>query len=131
MKNQIKTFEEACKALELDPEKVIPTFEFYPEQDRKAMISHAKLVIIARAANKIENDGKEWIADYNDSSQIKYEPWFITTKNEDGSSGFRYHGCGIWCTGTGVGSRLCFISGELCKYIATTFIDLYKEYKIK
>ena len=41
--NEIKTFEDACKALKLDPEKVIPDFSMFPEKHQKAMIAHAKL----------------------------------------------------------------------------------------
>lgn len=62
---QLKSFEDACKVEGLDAEKVIPDFSCYPEQDRKAMEAHAKLVIIARAANRIGNKGKEWTPDWD------------------------------------------------------------------
>ena len=81
----IKTFEDACKAERLDPKEVIHDFKSYPREDRKAMIAHSKLVIIARAINKIANNGKRWKPNWNDYNQFKYYPWFDM---DGGSSGF-------------------------------------------
>ncbi len=53
--NEVKTFEDACKVERLDAKKVIPDFKAYPAKDRKAMIAHAKLVIIASALNRLAN----------------------------------------------------------------------------
>jgi hypothetical protein len=121
---QLKTFEDACKVEGLDAEKVIPDFSCYPEKNRKAMVAHAKLVIIAQAANKLENEGNEWIPDWNDFDQYKYYPWF----EMGGSSGFRFVGYDHWFSHSTVGSRLCFISRNVATYIGETFVDLYKEY---
>ncbi len=121
---QLKTFEDACKIEQLDPKTVIPDFSCYPEQDRKSMIAHAKLVIIVRAANRIANGGEQWVPDFNDRDQRKYEAWFEMR----GSSGFRFGDRGRWHSDSHVGSRLCFISSEVTQYVATTFIKLYNEY---
>ena len=121
----LKAFEDACKVLKLDNEKVIPDFSSYPEKDRKAMIAHAKLVIIVKASNQLANDGKEWIPDFSNYDELKYEAWFDL---EGGSSGFRYRVCDRWSTFSRVGSRLCFISRGVCEYIAEQFIDLYRDY---
>ncbi len=128
MKNytDIKTFEDACKVLALDPNKVIPDFSCYPEKDRTSMIAHAKLVIIVRASNQLANNGKEWIPDFTNWGERKYEAWFDLEDN--GSSGFRFHDYDDWRADSFVGSRLCFISSEVCEYVANQFIDLYKEY---
>lgn len=120
---QLKTFEDACKVEKLDPKKVIPDFSCYPAKDQASMIAHAKLVIIVRAANRLANGGKEWKPDFDNSNQWKYLPWFI-----GGSSGFRFFDYVTWRTHSLIGSRLCFISSEVGEYIATTFIELYKEY---
>ncbi|XKX06290.1 hypothetical protein R8G61_02930 [Tenacibaculum maritimum] len=122
----LKTFEDACKVLGLDSNKVIPDFSCYPEKDRVSMIAHVKLVIIVRAANQLANDGKEWIPDFTNFDERKYEAWFDLEDN--GSSGFRYNAYGIWITYSGVGSRLCFISREVCEFVANQFIEIYKEY---
>lgn len=121
---QLKTFEDACKVEGLDAGKVIPDFSTYPEQDRAAMIAHAKLVIITRAANSIANKGKEWHPDWNNSSEWKYYPWFEL----GGSSGFRFDGYAFWYSRSFVGSRLCFISEEVGDHVVEHFLELYKAY---
>lgn len=123
---ELKTFENACEVLGLDPEKVLPDFSCYPEADRKALEAQAKLFIIVKAANKIANKGKEWIPNWDDSSQYKYENWFYMS-----SSGFRFSDCVSWHSYSPVGSRLCFISSEVGKYVANTFIDLYRDLFVK
>lgn len=121
---EIKTFEDACKVEKLDPKKVVPDFKAYPTKDRKAMIAHAKLVIIAKALNKLANKGKAWKPDWSNYDQWKYYPWF----EMGGSSGFRYHGYVSWYSRSAVGSRLCFISRDVALYAGTQFTKLYKEY---
>jgi len=126
MKNytDLKTFEDACKVEKLDPKKVIPDFKLYPVKDRKAMIAHTKLVIIARALNKLANQGKQFKPKWGPSTDWKYYPWF----EMGGSSGFRYDGYVTWRSSSHVGSRLCFISSEVAEYAGKQFIKLYKEY---
>lgn len=120
---QLKTFEAACKIESLDPKKVIPDFSGFPKKDRKSMIAHAKLVIIVRAANRLANDGKEWVPDFDNLNQYKYEIWF-----KKYSSGFRFYVRAYWFSDSSVGSRLCFISSEVAEYIGKKFIKLYNEY---
>jgi hypothetical protein len=121
---KIKSFEDACKVEKLNPKKVIPDFSAYPKKDQAAMIAHAKLVIIARAANRLANKGKEWIPNWSDNSQYKYYPWFYM----GGSSGFRFYDDEDWTASSSVGSRLCFISRSVAEDIGKQFEDLYKEY---
>ena len=121
--NELKTFEDACKVERLDPKKVIPTFTGYPAKDRKAMIAHAKLVIIVRAANKLANNGKAWKPDWSNGRWDKYYPWFYMA-----SSGFRYNVYAYWSSASDVGSRLCFISREAGEYVGKQFVKLYKDY---
>ncbi len=122
---KIKTFEDACKLEGLDPKKVIPDFSCYPEKDRKSMEAHAKLLIIVGAANKQDNEGKEWKPDFSNWDESKYEPWFDYDK---GSSAFRYGDFVYWSTAASVGSRLCFKTRKTCERIANQFIDLYNDY---
>jgi hypothetical protein len=130
MKNfkDIKTFDDACKVLNLDSDKVIPELSCYSDSDRAAMAAHAKLMVIIKAANMLENDGKEWKPNWENFDEYKYQPYFDLSR---GSSGFRYDGCGLWGTSSDVGSRLCFKSRELAEYISNQFIDLYNDYFIK
>src|SRR5690349_5780171 len=122
---QLKTFEGACKVLGLDPKKVIPSFAGFPVKDRKPMQAHAKLVIIARAANRIANGGKDWKPDWNNGKWDKLYPWFWM---DGGSSGFPCYDYGRWRSVSGVGSRLCFVSLEAAEHVGKQFIKLYKEY---
>lgn len=121
----LKTFEDACQIEKVDPKKVIPDFKLFPVKDRKAMIAHAKLVIIAKAANRLANNGKPWKADFAKPDQWKYAPWFYM---ESGSSSFQCSDCANWYSHTTVGSRLCFLSSDLAKYVGETFIKLYNDY---
>lgn len=102
LEKQLTSFEDACKIEELDHTKVIPDFALFPEEDREAMIKHAELVIIIRAANRIANDGKPWKANHDDSNQDKYEPYFC-----GGSSGFQYNDYDNWNSNSNVSSHLC------------------------
>jgi hypothetical protein len=120
MESKIKTFEDACAALGIDSEKVLPDFLGYPENHRAGMLAHAKLVLIVEALN----DG--WKPDWGDSSQWKYEPWFHMGGSS--GSGFAYDDYDRWLSSSHCGSRLCFKSRELAEYAGGQFKDLYKEY---
>lgn len=114
--DRIKTFEDACDILGLDPLKSIPYSE--PANDReKATNAYAKLDIIAEALNE------GWKPDWSDSDQDKYNPYFTHR------SGFGLSCCGYdyWHSGTTVGSRLCYSSRELAKYAGTQFEEIYRE----
>lgn len=125
----LKTFEDACAVEGLNPKEVLPDFKNckLPAEEIKALEAHAKLIIVVSAANRIDNDGEKWNPDWTDGNW-KYEPWFVM---DEGSSGFRFHDCGGWRTGSGVGSRLCFKSENVGEYIANQFIDLYRDYFMK
>ena len=118
----LKTFEDACKVLELDAETVIPNFSCLPEEKQKAMIAHVKLIFIAEAANKIENGGEVWIPDWNNQDEFKYYPWF-----KKSLSGLRCDDFDYWIARTTVGSRLCYKTKELAEYIGNQFSDLYED----
>ena len=118
--NKVKTFEEACEALELDSKKVVPDFSMYPERHQKAMVAYAKLVIIVEALNE------GWQPDWGNDDQWKYEPWFYMGGSS--GSGFAYYFYGDWNSFSFCGSRLCFKSRELAEYAGEQFRDLYKDY---
>jgi hypothetical protein len=120
----IKTFEDACKVERIDAKKVLPKVTSYPKKDQAALLAHAKLVIIARAINKVANKGKAWKPDWKNGQWDKYYPWF----DMGGSSGFRSYGCDSWSSLSGVGSRLCFISREAAEHAGKQFEKLYKDY---
>ncbi len=124
--NELKTFEGACKVLNLNSKTVIPAFLDFSKKDQKAMIAHAKLVIITKAVNQLANNGKEWKPDWNNGKWDKYHAWFWM--DGKGSSGFRFFAYVIWASDSAVGSRLCFISREACEHVGKTFTKLFKDY---
>ena len=111
--DDIKTFEDACTELEINPGSV------FNYQDSPDEIAYKKLKVIAKAINR------GWTPDWSDSNQYKYYPYFRLL-----SSGFGFSVTFYDVTGasTLVGSRLCFESSEKSKYAGTQFIDLYKEF---
>jgi hypothetical protein len=123
MYTNIKTFEDACKVLNLDAATVIPDFSLFPEADKEAMIAHAKLIIIAKAING------DWTPDWTNGQWDKYYPWFVMGSPSGG--GFSYYDYDLWYTISYVGSRLCFESSEKAKYAGNQFQDLYKAYFVK
>ncbi len=119
----IKSFEEACKAENLDPQTALPDVSGSPEQDRIAITSYSRLVIIARVLNKTANDGQEWKPDWSNYDEYKYYPYFEMR----GSSGFRFFVYVNWNSRSDVGSRLCFKTRALAEYSAKQFFEDYKQ----
>ncbi len=113
---KIKTFADACRILKIKP--VLPDVSMLPLEHQKSVIAYYKLIIIARALN-----GK-WVADFEDSTQWKYAPWFQFVPGV----GFRCRACGGWDTHTHVGSRLCYKNEATAKYVAKQFEKLYNEW---
>ncbi len=122
---KIKTFEDACRQLGINPES-LPDFSMIPENHRKALLAHYKLIIIAQALN----DG--WKPNWNDYDEYKYYPWFAIEADDKNHSGvgLSFRDYGRWYAHADVGSRLCFKSRELAKYAATQFNELYKDYML-
>ena len=122
MYTDIKTFEDACKAINVEP-TIIPDFSLFPESDQEAMIAHAKLIIIAQAING------DWVPDWTNGEWDKYYPWFKMGSPSGG--GFSYDDYAYWNASSHVGSRHCFESSEKARYVGKQFKDLYKAYFVK
>lgn len=118
----IKTYKDACLLLNLQPR----TIEFYsaqtsdPNSDARAVGEFAfhQLSVIAEALNE------GWVADWSDSSQRKYFPWFEYKKQQSGF-GFSHSGFDFAGSAACVGSRLSFRTSELAEYAGKTFIEIY------
>ena len=123
MYTDIKTFEDACKVLNLDATTVIPDFSLFPIEEQEAMKAHAKLIIIAKAVNG------DWIPNWTNGDWDKYYPWF--EMGSPSGVGFSYFDYDDWVTDSTVGSRLCFESREKAEYVGKQFQDLYKTYFVK
>lgn len=121
MNSSIKTFEDACKATGIDP-KILPDVSQLPEDFQKRAIANYKMDVINKALND-EGLPEPWVADYSDSDQRKYEPWFDFSPG----SGWSYLVCAYWSTYTFAGARRNFRSREIAKYAATQFIEIYND----
>ena len=119
---QIKTFEDACKVLGLEPEN-FPIVENLPEKDQRSIIAYYKLVIIIRSLNE------GWEPDFTDWKQWKYWNWFYL-ESYGAAAGFACATTSNAASTTyaNVGSRLCFKTRELATYAREQFQDLYFEY---
>jgi len=119
----IKSFEDACKKLGINPE-ILPQMEGIGAEFVKPVIALYKLIIIFKAINA------GWLPDWNNMNQWKYYPWYSVLSS---GFGFSASGYNYGRTFTGVGSRLCTDSSEKALYIAEQFkaeyedLFLYKE----
>lgn len=118
----IKTFEDACKALGIEP--TLPDFSSSPVKHQKAFTAHYKLVIIAEAINA------GWQPNWADTDEYKWQLWPDVEEVEGSASGFglSYDGYAYRGTITVVGSRLCFKDREKAKYCFETFKTLWEDY---
>lgn len=114
----IKTFEDACKKLGLDPER-LPELSNIPDEFKKPILAAFKLIIVYKAINN------GWIPEWGNFNQWKYYPRYRVL-----SSGFGFSFTIYNCDGTNttVGSHLCTDDSDKALYIAKQFKDLYKDY---
>jgi hypothetical protein len=115
---KVKTFEDACKVLGLNPD--LPLVTHLPKKDRQSIIAYYKLIIIVRALNE------GWEPDFTNSTQLKYWNWFYFSNAGCFVSASTYYTPSD--TITPVGSRLCFKEFELAEYASEQFRELYLEY---
>lgn len=115
---KIKSYEDACEILGLNPENQ-PCVDSVSEKDQKSIIAYYKLIIITRALNE------GWEPDFSDHTQDKYWNWlrvdtaniiymFTTNSATNATANF--------------GSRLCFKNRELAEYAITQFRWFYIKY---
>jgi len=108
----IKTFPDACKALDINTDAVCN------DTDTEDEVAYKKLKVIVQAINQ------GWEPDFNDTNQRKWFPWFRL------SSGFGFAVSHYYCASSAasVGSRLCFESEEKASYAGKQFAAIYKEF---
>ena len=118
--DRVKTYEDACAVLGIDPHTSMPDTSDCPKEDRRAYIAFHKLVVITRVLNE------GWRPDWSNTSQPKWFNWRYTNGNaglacaaSDGAPSLAH---------ANFGSRLCFKSEALADYAAETFKGLYEEY---
>lgn len=117
----VKSYEDACDLLGIDPVGSLPDVSGCMSQDRKFLIAFHKLTIIARALNE------GWEPDWINTDENKwFNWWYVDTKTAGlGSGGPTNAPSAAIAT---VGSRLCFRTEALSDYAAKQFLPLYEEY---
>lgn len=118
--DRIKTFEDACKVLGLNPATEVP-FKKPTTNRQKFLNAAAKLDIISEAL--LEGV----ILDWSNSDQKKWAPWF--NKYTSGA-GFRFLGSVGWWAGAHAigGARLCVDTEKKSDYFGTQFLDIWNDY---
>ena len=114
---RIKSFEEACAVLGLDPTQ-LPVVTNLPEKDQNAIIAFYKLTIIIRALNE------GWEPNWKNWDEYKYYNYFFVRSG----SCCVYSDSGYADADALFGSRLCFKSRELAEYALSQFKELYLQY---
>ena len=119
---EIKTHEDACKALGIEPSVIDVSNK--PVKHQKALIAIDKLFTIVEAVNE------GWTPDWSNTNETKVElfPDIVEDENKPSGFGLSYDDCDHWGTATGVGSRLCFQSRDKAKYTFETFKELFEDY---
>ena len=118
IKDKVKSFEDACKVLDITPSA--PVVTGIPEKYQKPLIANYQLMVIAEALNE------GWTPDWSNGEWDKWHPWF--NMDDSSSAGrFSFLGSDDRRSSSFVGSRLCFKSEELADYAGTQFLELYRE----
>lgn len=118
--DRVKSYEDACAVLGIDPHGSMPDTSECPAEDRRAYVAFHKLVIIIRTLNE------GWRPDWADTEQPKWFLWWYT----EGAAGLA---CALShyapsAASAIIGSRLCFKSEALADYAAETFKCLFEDY---
>jgi hypothetical protein len=113
---EIKSFEDAQK---VTGRPDIPAFSDAPEDMREWFQNLYKAAVITEAING------EWKADWTDTDQWKYIPWFKVDKKAP--SGFAFYDTYYWHTSAhaGFASRLCFESHAKAAHAGRMFTEIF------
>ncbi|MDR1553337.1 MAG: hypothetical protein LBS69_07740 [Prevotellaceae bacterium] len=115
---QVKSYEDACKVLGIEPvaDEVLLKSGFTKDE-----IAYRKLKTIAKALNE------GWEPDWANRNEYKYWPWFLFDGANAGFASAPAHNAASNASAH-IGSRLCFKTRELAEFAGTQFIDIYNEY---
>lgn len=115
IKERIKTFDDVLRENGISSLDFIQTCQGLTTDE----VAYKKVKQIVKALNE------GWVVDWDNKKQPKYSPWF---KMVSDSGGFCYEDSDNWGTITGIGSNLCFKSGDLAKHAGQLFESIYKDF---
>lgn len=123
-KSKIKTVADAFAYTNRDATILLNAFDALPDQDKKFMSHSYMRTVVTEALNQEANRGEKWTPNWSDG-KWKYESW-VSYKIDKAGVGFVVYVtlCGLTYSVSIVGSRLCFISSDVCNYFNEQFADL-------
>lgn len=99
------------------------------EETVNRLQSQLDLETFIESINKESNNGANWVPDYTNVNERKYEPWFWIKKSETNPSGFVFSRTtyGFTLTSAGCGSRFAFHSVDAWHHTIETqeALDLF------
>ena len=119
IKDKVKSFEDACKVLDITPS--VPVVTGIPEKYQKPLIANYQLMVITEALNE------GWTPDWSNGEWDKWHPWFDMDASSSAGR-FSFDDSVGQDSRSSVGSRLCFKSKDLATYAGTQFLDIYKDF---
>jgi hypothetical protein len=113
---EIKSFEDAQKATGRPD---VPAFADAPEDMREWLQNLYRAAVITEAING------DWKADWTDTDQWKYVPWFEVDSSSP--SGFAFGVTYYWYSRARAGgaSRLCFETSAKAAHAGRTFTEIF------
>lgn len=115
--DRIKSYEDACRELGLEPIKEAEFEEMGLALDD---IAYQKMKVVIRALNE------GWFPDMFNSNIRRWYPWFRCNSSAS-SFAFFYSRYVDTNAAAGSGSHLCLKSEELADYCGKQFLDLWKQ----
>lgn len=124
---KLDSLEECQKELGITP-GTKPEVSHLPEKYRKSSIADFYLTIICEAHNKVNNGGKIWEPNFNDTNQPKYSMWPLIDANKKHPTGFGFSYSGYVSSRaySACGSRHLLLSPELAIHILDQFPEVCK-----
>lgn len=120
--NQFETWEDICKALNIDPVASLSFADQLPDEDKAPVTAFFKLSKLSKACYG------DKAPDWQNANEYKYFPYFDMDDSDDSTGfGLGYVYTSYWGANTISGSRLCFPTREMAEYAGRNFIAWYRD----
>ncbi len=118
----LKTWEDICVALNIDPVTSVAFAEQLPDEDKAPVLAFFKLSKLSKATYGDKQP------DWSNSEEYKWWPWFdMDDDNIPSGFGFSCTYSSFWNAYTTVGSRLCYPTEAMAEHAGKHFIDWYRD----
>jgi hypothetical protein len=117
-----QNFEEACTSTGENPNDEKFTSGTADE------VGYKKLKVVTKAINKVDNDGKDWEANWDDRDEEKWQAWWDMEIDKNNPSGFRFDDTDYDLTAANSPSRLCYKSKDGLRHSAEKFLPEWKAF---